>query len=172
MKNIKPPASPTAFKTAPELVAEPLVTIYQGWRELAGGRFAPRRREVDPARFKAHLDSVFLVEVVGESVDFRLGLAGDRVMRFLGSEFKVGKLLSEIATSPFQERSVLLFRRCVGTRAPVALGPVRTLHDDRDFLDIETIILPLSDDGVSVTGLLGGVHLTPALDVGRKPATP
>src|SRR5579862_7360230 len=110
MKNLKPPVTATAFKAASELLAEPLINTYRTWQEIAGSRFAPARREIVPARFKSQLDSIFLVEVVDQGSDFRLGLAGDKVIRFLGSEFKVGKLLSEIASSPFQERSVLLFR--------------------------------------------------------------
>jgi hypothetical protein len=163
MKNLSPPKNPTPFKTAAELVNPPLARAHEAWQQLAASRFAPARKEIVPSRFKEILNSIFLVDVVDGGADFRLALAGDRVLQFLGSEFKVGKLLTQISRSPFQERSILLFRRCVSTKAPVGLGPVRTLHDARDYLDIEAVIMPLSDDGSSVTGLLGAVHFLTAV---------
>jgi hypothetical protein len=161
VKNLDLPPSPSPFKQAADLENERLIRTHQVWRELAGGWFAPTRKAIAPARFKFVLSNTFLVEVVGGGADFRLSLSGDTVTRFLGSEFKPGKLLSEVSPSPFRERSVRFFQRCVETRAPVGLGPVRTLHDQRSYFDNEAIILPLSDDGRAVTGILGAIHLTP-----------
>ena len=159
MKNLRPPETPSPFKSPLELVNAPLVRTYRTWRELARARFAPSRSDIAPNRFKSELSAIYLIDVIGDGTDFRLRLVGDKVARFLGSEFKVGKDLTQISRSPFQERSLRLFRHCVSTRAPVALGLVRTLHDERSFFDIETIVLPLSDDDQSATGLLGAIHL-------------
>lgn len=162
MKDLALPDQPSPFKTASGLVSERLTQVHQIWREIAGGRFAPARREIAPARFKTALSNLFLIEVVDAADDFRLALAGDTVTRFLGSEYKIGKLLSEVSPSPFRERSFRFFREVVTSRAPVGLGPVRTLHENHGYFDNEAIVLPLSDDGVAVTGLIGVIHLTPA----------
>ena len=161
MKDLALPKSPSPFKSAPDFASERLVQTYKIWRELAADRFAPTRKEIAPTRFKFVLGTMFLIDVVEGGDDFRLSLAGDTVIRFLGSEFKPGKLLSEVSRSLFQERSFLFFRRCVETKAPVGLGPVRTLHDEHNYFDIEAIILPLSDDERIVTGILGAIHLSP-----------
>jgi len=162
MKNLGLPETPSPFKPPSELIDERLKRAYEVWRELAGERFAPMRREIAPSRFKFVLSDMFLVEVIDSGADFRLALAGETVKRFLGSEFQVGKLLSQVSTSPFQERSILLFRRCVETKAPIALGPVRTLHDQRSYFDNEAVVLPLSDSGPTASGLMGVIHLSPA----------
>ena len=164
MKNLDLPPRPAPFKHAYELIAPPLIAAHRIWSDIAGARFAPSRKEIQPAPFKAMLSNLFLVEVVGDGADFRLALSGDTVARFLGSEYKPGKLLGEVEPSPFQQRSFRLFRQCVENKAPVGLGPVRTLHDQRSFFDNEAIVLPLSDDGATVTGLMGVIHLTPARD--------
>jgi hypothetical protein len=135
---------------------------YRIWHEMAGERFAPARREVAPARFKSMLSHMFLVEVMDNGSDFRLALSGDTVTRFLGSEYTPGKLLSMVSPSPFQKRSFRFFQCCVEQKAPVGLGPVRTLHDERRFFDNEAILLPLSDDGSRVTAMLGVINLMPA----------
>jgi hypothetical protein len=160
MKDLGLPPAPSRFKPASELVNERLVDIYRTWRGLAGTRFAPARKDIAPARFKTALSNLFLVDVLNDGDDFRLALAGDTVIRFLGSEYKVGKLLSEVSPSPFHERSFRFFKRVVEEKAPVALGPVRTLHEQHGYFDNEAIVLPLSDAGQSVTGLMGVIHLS------------
>lgn len=163
MKNLGLPDKPSPFKPASELIDERLKRAYETWRELAGARFAPTRVEIAPSRFKSVLSDLFLVEVIDDGADFRLALAGETVIRFLGSEFHVGKLLTQVSKSPFQVRSFHLFQKCVETKAPVALGPVRTLHDQRSYFDNEAVVLPLSNSGVAVTGLMGVIRLSPTV---------
>ena len=170
MKDLTLPASPSPFKSAADLVNKHLVEAHRVWKELADRRFAPTRKEIAPARFKFTLSTMFLVDVVEGGVDFRLSLAGDTVIRFLGSEFKTGKLLTHVSPSPFRDRSFRLFLRCVETKAPVGLGPVRTLHAEHSYFDNEAVILPLSDDGQMVTGILGVIHLSAAVS-GDPPKT-
>lgn len=168
MRNLGLPTNPSPFKPASELIAPRLVDAHRIWRELAGARFAPARKEISPARFKAMLSNLFLAEVFDGGRDFRLALSGDTVARFMGSEYQPGKLLGDVAPSPFQQRSFRFFQQVVETKAPVGLGPVRTLHDERSFFDNEAIVLPLSDDGKSVTGLLGVINLTPHTGTGGR----
>ncbi len=160
MKDLDLPSDPSPFKPAYALVSERLRETYRIWRDLAGARFAPGRKDIAPARFKSLLSNLFLVDVVDHGADFRLALAGDTVVRFLGSEFTIGKLLSDVAPSPFRERTLRFFRRVVEDKTPVGLGPVRTLHEKHGYFDNEAVVLPLSDDGQSVTGLMGVIHLS------------
>src|SRR4051812_45173064 len=111
MKNLGLPPDPAAFKAPSELIAATLIDAHRTWRDIAGPRFAPPRKEIQPARFKAMLTSLFLVEIVVG--DFRLALAGDTVTRFLGSEYKPGKFLSEVDPSPFRQRTLRFFQHCV-----------------------------------------------------------
>src|SRR5204862_7547764 len=75
MKNLALPPDPSPFKPAAQLVAPKLVEAHQTWRDIAGARFAPQRREIAPARFKPALSNLFLVEVVNKRDDFRLALS-------------------------------------------------------------------------------------------------
>jgi hypothetical protein len=160
MKDLAVPSAPSPFKSALDLSNPRLLETYRTWSELAGPRFAPARKDILPARFRAVLSNLFLVEVIGDGADFRLTLAGDTVVRFLGSEYTIGKRLSEVPPSPFQERSFRFFGRVVEDRAPVVLGPVRTLHEQHGYFDNEALVVPLSDDGAAVTGLMGVIQLS------------
>ena len=160
MKDLAVPSAPSPFKSALDLTNPRLVETYRTWLELAGPRFAPARKDIAPARFRSVLSNLFLVDVVDNGADFRLTLAGDTVVRFLGSEYTIGKRLSQLSPSPFQERSFRFFGRVVEDRAPVVLGPVRTLHEQHGYFDNEAVVVPLSDDGAAVTGLMGVIQLS------------
>jgi hypothetical protein len=153
--------SPKA-KSPADLIATPLAEVYRAWRALAGRRFAPERREISPARFKAVLKSAFLLDVIDGGADFRLALGGERIMRFFAGRVAPGGLLSQVAGSLFYERATGAFRYCITTRAPFAAGPSPGVLDGREHLTLESLVLPLSDDGTTVTGLFGAVHIEPS----------
>jgi hypothetical protein len=44
---------------------------------------------------------------------------------------------------------------------PVAAGPSQATLEGREFLSLEVLVLPLSDDGGTVTSVLGAVHVGP-----------
>jgi hypothetical protein len=75
-----------------------------------------------------------------------------------------GKLLSAQPRTPFFEGMSNLFRGCVRTKEPIAVGPMRTVREGQDFLEIEVLVMPLSDTGTSVTSLLGAVHISRVRD--------
>jgi hypothetical protein len=61
--------------------------LFKYWNEIRGTRMAPRRFEVEPARFAGILAETFVVECeAGEGHRFRL--AGTRVGEKLGSELR------------------------------------------------------------------------------------
>ena len=154
------PASRQIFKPVAALQSETLRLAFATWQELAADRFAPSRREVSPARFKVMLASIFLVEVVDDAEDFKFVLGGQKLIQFMGGRH-AGRYLSGLPKSEFYDRMRRIFTRCASTRLPVAIGPIPTARDGREYLSIELIVLPLSDDGVTVTGLLGVAELSP-----------
>ena len=153
------PAPRQFFKPAAALQSETLRLAFATWQELAAGRFAPSRREISPARFKVALASIFLVDVVDSGEDFKFVLGGQKLIQFMGGRH-AGHYLSGLPKSEFYDRMRLIFSRCVSTRSPVAIGPVSTARDGREYLSIELIVLPLSDSDVTVTGLLGFAELS------------
>ena len=158
---IRPPSR--SAKPAQQLVSVPLAASFQAWRALCGDRFAPSRREIDPARFKAILGSIFVMEVLDGGIDFRFALGGERIPQFMGQRLR-GQLLSEQPHTPFFEGMTHLFRQCVRAREPVAVGPMRTAREGLDYREMEVLVMPLSDTGLSVTGLLGAIHFSSVHD--------
>jgi hypothetical protein len=50
-----------------------------------------------------------------------------------------------------------LFRKCISSRKPLVSGPKQTHYKGREHLERQVLLLPLSEDGVAVTGLLGAL---------------
>jgi len=146
------------FKPASTLVDPVLVASFQAWQDIAGERFAPSRKEIVPARFREALRTIFLMEVVAGGADFRFALGGETLVGFMGGRHK-GELLSSLPSTPMYDGMRLMFGRCVALKAPVARGPFRVVRDKFDSSQMEVLVLPLSEDGTSVTDLLGAVTL-------------
>jgi len=161
MPNLGLEISPPPLKSPDALISAPLKEAYRAWRTLANGRFAPTRREISPRSFKPVLTTVFLLDVIDEGNDFRFALGGDKILRFLMNRLEPGMKLSEIAGSEFHARALRLMKHCVATMAPVAAGPSQAALEGREFLSLEVLVLPLSDDGESVTSMIGAIHIGP-----------
>lgn len=152
---VRPPAQNA--KSPQQLANAELTNSYQAWRALCGDRFAPTRKEIDPARFKPVLGSIFVMDVVDDGADFRFVLGGERVVQMMGQRLR-GELLSSQPATPFYEGMRNLFFGCTRSKKPIAVGPMRLVRGELDHLEIEVLVLPVSDNGASVTSLLGVIH--------------
>lgn len=144
------------FKAASALASPALMGAWRAWRQIAGERFAPSRKEIVPACFKDVLDSIFIMEVV-DGKDFRFALGGQALVRFMGRHW--GKLLSTMPPSPYYDGMRIMFELCVETAAPVARGPFHIVRDRFNSHLMEVLVMPLSADGATVTDLLGAVEV-------------
>ena len=136
------------------LTSEKLRAAYEVWRDVRGTRVGPKRDDITPARLRTVLPSTFTIDVIDGGQDYRFRFAGDRIIQFMGQRY-AGTLLSEKRGNIFFDNMARLYGRCVSTGLPVSSGPVQASLQGKEFLEIEAMVLPLSDDGVSITGLFG-----------------
>ena len=80
-------------------------------------------------------------------------------MRFLDNRIVPGMMLSTIEGSFFHARCVRIFRHSIATRKPISSGPSQTVLPGREYLSLEVLVLPLSDDNETVTGIFGGMQM-------------
>jgi hypothetical protein len=148
-------------KSPETLTSAQLATVHEAWKQAASGRFAPKREEITPAPMKSALAWIWMIDVVEGGRDFRFRIAGDRVIQFLGRRY-AGHHLSEFQDEPFFQRMRAILEACVRGKEPVAAGPVRSNLKGKEFLEMEVIALPLSEDGRNVTGICGALDVRPA----------
>jgi hypothetical protein len=146
------------FKSADHLVSEKLVGALDAWKRVSAGRFAPKREEITPALLRSVLPSIWMIDVIDGGKDFRFRFAGDRIVEFMGRRY-AGSLLSDHLESPFFQRMRAILVECLRGKRPVAVGPLRSNLAGKDFLEMEVVVMPLSEDGESVTCLFGAMHV-------------
>lgn len=147
------------FKDPDQLLSDKLRDIHRIWSETRIDRFAPRRDEITPSRIRKLIASTWVMDVVGAD-DFRFRFAGDRIIQFMGRRY-AGMLLSEEQGKAFFDGMRAMLTACVAQRTPVAIGPMASTHKGREYLEIEVVVLPLSDDGHTVSALFGGFETWP-----------
>jgi len=128
--------------------------LYKYWNDVRGGRMAPRRFEIEPARFATILPETFMVECEpGEGHRFRL--AGTRVTEKLGFELR-GRDFADIFAAP-EHAELKPFLESVTERgaAGVITADLPTASGRRARFEI--IMLPLVHTGEQITRLLGAV---------------
>jgi hypothetical protein len=144
--------SETGDNFAHRITSDKLLAVYRVWREVSAGRIGPRRSELTPAHLRRATPWAFTVDLIDG--DFRFGFAGDRLVQFLEKRCATPNVsgLRDIAFFAAAEK---LFRHCAETRKPLISGPKPTFYEGKEHLEREVLLLPLSDDGLHVTGLLG-----------------
>jgi len=136
------------------VTSEKLRAVYAIWKSVAAGRVGPRRSELAPAQLRGAISWTFVVEAIDGGADFRFGFAGDKVMQFL--ERRCAKpTMAGMRGDHFFDQADDLFRACIANRKPLVSGPKQTHYKGREHLERQVLLLPLSEDGVTVTGLLG-----------------
>ncbi|HWV83199.1 MAG TPA: PAS domain-containing protein [Hyphomicrobiaceae bacterium] len=128
--------------------------LYKYWNEIRGGRMAPRRFEIEPARFTAILPETFMVECEpGEVPRFRL--TGTRVTEKLGVELR-GHAFSDLFDAA-DEADLKPFLASIVNQGGVGVITIeRTTPSGRNAV-FEVLVLPLIHTAERVTRLLGTI---------------
>ena len=142
----------TGVPHALKLTSDKLAGVHKIWLELATGPIGPKREEITPARLRGTMPWTFLIDVADG--DFRFRFAGDRIIQFIGRRLQ-GALLSEFRGTPFFEGMHRFFSRGAEAKIPLANGPAPVTYPGKEHLEMEVMILPLSEDGITVSGFLG-----------------
>lgn len=146
--------------SASDLTSERLAGVYAAWIRVANARMAPRREEITPALLKTALPWIWMIDSVDGGKDYRFRIAGDRIVQFMGRRY-AGLLLSEFEGEPFFERMRAILQECVRLKHPLVAGPMRSNLKGREYLEMEVVVLPLSEDGEQVTTLFGAMEVNP-----------
>lgn len=128
--------------------------LYKYWNEIRGGRMAPRRFEIEPARFATILPETFMVECErGEVPRFRL--AGTRVTEKLGIELRAHAFsdLFDVA----DHADLKPFLASIMDQGAVGVITVERMAPGGRKALFEVLVLPLVHTEERVTRLLGAI---------------
>ena len=124
------------------------------WRDLCGERDLPAVSDVDGGAIPDMWDYCFMIDVTGAAPRFTH--FGAWHAAFSGDDM-TGRPLSELAMDTLAERGTRylpeVLRRCI----PITYGGSVEEPKGRNIL-YRSILLPLSDDSQTLTGVLGGAN--------------
>lgn len=126
--------------------------LHHYWLSKRGDRRAPNRRDILPEEIPDILPWVFLIELVGERLRYRL--VGDGIRQIYGAKL-IGAYLDEIDLDDVTAAYIGEYAVAARDITPVARRWSFRKHDGR-YLDYERLILPLSPDDRTVDMFLCG----------------
>jgi hypothetical protein len=142
----------SASQTCP-LTSSAVRDVARWWLQTYDSGTIPSRCGIDLTRIRRALPFIWLVEYQRDADDFRYRLAGEHVNDVFGRSLR-GRDLREVIAPAKLDEVYKRFRYVVDTPGGVhCLG--RVYMHIGTYREGERLILPLADDGDSVTHLLG-----------------
>lgn len=121
---------------------------YDYWKQKRGDRLMPARSDIDPADIQKILPHVFLLDVRQQPLDFRYRLIGSKMDEHMLGRY-TGLWMSQI---PHQRPPSRIWANCrkVALEGRPLVGDTPYIGKGSEFLTTEDLIMPLSDDGLTV----------------------
>lgn len=126
--------------------------MYSYWRSKFEGDRLPRRSAIDPAEIKRFLPQLTIVEVVPDERRYVYRLVGTMEVEIRGRD-PTGWSVLDGFFGPSLDDALHCYDTVVATRRPFYDDEAYITPDGR-FSDDETLFLPLSEDGATVSRIL------------------
>ena len=122
------------------------------WDSARQGRTMPMRSAIDPVDLRFCLGWICMIDVFHEAPRrYRYRVDGSNLAYLTGFDL-TGKYVDQIESSEYRQLAKFVYDRVVEARAPLFLGNMEDWLE-RGFY-MESVALPLSDDGEMVTSLM------------------
>jgi hypothetical protein len=138
---------------APAAAARAHEELFGYWASLRSPGRLPGRCDIDPARFKRHLPTVSLIDVIPEPLDFRVRLAGTALYGVYGREI-TGRSVGEVYSGSAADYWRTELAQVVKERRP-SVGAHNLAWRGASHLSILWLRLPLATNGRDVDMILG-----------------
>jgi hypothetical protein len=129
------------------------------WVEKSAGLAMPFRRQIEPVEIPGILPIVLLADITQAGA--RMRLLGSEATSAYGSETR-GCSIADIRFGEFTAQWQDAFSRVIRSASPVfAAGTYRRGHE---LCGVETVLMPLTEDSLSVSQIFGGLLIRPVVN--------
>jgi hypothetical protein len=135
-----------------EITSKLVQKLFAYWDRIRGGRLAPSWPEIDPGAIKLCLPYLLVSEIFGEPFDVRFRLAGTEIVASYGYD-PTGMTLRGFRHPPADGLWLPFYNRVIGDKRPIFGRYVAEIGRGGTFR-VETVTLPLSQDGQSVNRMI------------------
>jgi len=153
----------------PVLTSPQNAHIYAYWLLSRGAKTMPGRQEfqpeIVPSALKRELPHIYISEIhgVGSAVEFKFSLMGTLLVERLKQD-ATRKNLSQMRLGGFEEEWRRSLEFALKTKMPV-VSESQIVSAAGLRIDLEHLLLPLSEDGKHVDRILGSIDFLKAADV-------
>jgi hypothetical protein len=126
------------------------------WRDLTGDRAYPSFADVDPTSIPDMWQWAFVIEVVGHEADPVFRHVGDALAAF-AEEPLIGVKLSAVPQDNLVSHAVSYVQAVIAKGVPISRGGEFIRQGNIRVL-YRSILLPMSDDGTTISGVLGAAN--------------
>lgn len=131
--------------------------LHSVWERIRGDRRMPARRDFEPLDVPKLLPRIYLVDVFADhpiEQRYRVRLQGTEEVRNVGADW-TGLYLHQAADRAAADRLVAVAEQIATSRAPwISTGRLYWIPE-KPFYHFESLLLPLSDDDVIMSMILG-----------------
>ncbi|HVT54201.1 MAG TPA: PAS domain-containing protein [Dongiaceae bacterium] len=130
--------------------------LYDYWLRKRGDRAMPSRADIDPLEMREWLGNLLLVEFFGSVEQYRVRVDGTNLIIHGGGD-RTGKG-SETLTSDEERALIMSQYRPVFDLHQTGYFESQFTNSEGRFLREQKLLLPLSNDGVTVSMVLAGIY--------------
>jgi hypothetical protein len=145
--------APLLFDASLQVKTPQLKRALEVWQQKRGARRMPARSDFDMRDLSCVLPQLSIVQIVHEGgrQRFKIRLMGTSLDQHLAPI--TGRFVDEAVPPHFVERWNSIYMSALSIRAPMRISS-RVAFRDQLYLIGEGLVLPLSDDGETPTGLM------------------
>lgn len=126
------------------------------WRELCDGRDFPTFDDIDPAAIPDMWPCCFVIEYAGEGNEPVFRVMGDDFINRCMSTY-VNRPISDVPTDTLLSQATSYTSEVLRKQVPISRGGEFITSGGVTVL-YRSILLPMSDDGATMTGILGAAN--------------
>jgi len=126
------------------------------WRDLCAGRAFPAFSDINPADLDDMWPNCFVLDTEGFETDPVFRIVGD-VIAAKFDDSLIGKRVSFVPPGNLFYVATSYFSAVMQKEAPISRGG-GFISEHGDRILYRSVLLPVSDDGISISGILGGAN--------------
>jgi len=130
-----------------------VLRLLSQWRDWCGDDQYPSFASVDPMQIAEIWDYCFVLDIVGHEDNPVVRTVGAELQNDLPESVR-DIALSDVPTPSLIEHAASYYQEILARGVPISRGGEFVKYDGMKVL-YRSIIMPMSDDGVTVSGLLG-----------------
>lgn len=126
------------------------------WRTLCDDRQYPSFAEVDPRAIQDMWDHCFVLEILQDGSEPHYRAVGDVLATYVDRSL-IGQPISTVPRKSLPGEAISFLEEVLRKGVPISRGD-EYFKDDGTKVLYRSILLPMSDDGETISGILGAVN--------------